>query len=99
MDQSEAVDLFVQMPEVIPVLVKLFLHPPELDRLTFQLNIDYGVFTYPEEVEFFSDLRDRKRVEPSLIGMGSRAAERELIHDVPDHFNLFGPALYCFIAT
>ena len=62
------------MSKVIPVLIKLLLYSPEFDRLAFQLDIDYGIFTDPEEVKFFSDLRDRKRIKPALVGMGSRAA-------------------------
>ena len=74
MDQREAVDLFIQMSKIIPILIQLLFHSPKLDRLAFQLNVDDCVLADPEQIEFFTDLRNRKGVEPTVIGMGSRAA-------------------------
>ena len=74
MDQRKAVDLFIQMSKIIPILIQLLFHSPKLDRLAFQLNVDDCVLADSEQIEFFTDLRNRKGVEPTVVGMGSRAA-------------------------
>ena len=86
------------MSKIIPILIQLLFHSPKLDRLALQLNIDDRILADPQEIEFFSDLRDRKGVEPAVIDMGSRAAQKELINNGIDHLNLFGPAFDRFFS-